>query len=122
MFALRRFVLRYLSLPRPDFMAVKALSELDTTTGLIYKNDYLVHPHYVKPNLWNRWGPVAWFVYLSGGDVPGSKGGLYEPEGYRIEEVGPRSLKGKGKKEMKVWEEKIREERPLGCPFAFVAK
>lgn len=98
-------------------MAVKALSDPDPVTGLIHKNDYLVHPHYTKPGFWNRWGPMAWFVRLSGGDVPGSKGLLYEPQGYRIEEVGPKSMKGKGEAEMKAWREKIRSERPLGCPF-----
>jgi len=121
-FGVRKFVIRYLSLPRPAFLAVKALSEPDPITGLMHKNDYLVHPYYTKPTFWNRWGPIGWFVYLSGGDVPGSKGGLYEPEGYKIEEVGPKNMKGKGEKEMKAWEEKIKAERPLGCPFVIGAR
>lgn len=115
-------MLRYLSLPRPEFLAVIALSDPDPITGLMHKNDYLVRPYYVKPSFWNSWGPFGWFVRLNGGDVPGSKADLYEPEGYKIEEVGPRSMKGKGEKEMKKWQEKISGERSIGCPFAFGAR
>ena len=86
-------------------------------TGLIHKIDYLAHPYYVKPGFWNRWGPVSWFVRLCGGDVPGSQGGLYEPEGYKIEEVGPKNMKGKGEREMQEWIEKINVERSHTCPF-----
>jgi hypothetical protein len=64
-------------------------------------------------------GPEAWFVWASGGDVPGSKGDLYIPQGYVFEEVGPEYMKNKGLEEMKAGEEKLRAERPAGCPFAF---
>lgn len=54
-----------------------------------------------------------------GGDVPGSKGNFYIPEGYKFEEVGPKSMKNRGLDEVKAWEEKLMSERPAGCPFAF---
>jgi hypothetical protein len=90
----------------------------DPKTGRYHPRGYSVHPYYIKPGFWNRWGPEAWFVYLSGGDVPGSKGDLYVPEGYVFEEVGPKNMKNRGLEEMKAWEERLNAERPLGCPFA----
>lgn len=117
-FSVRRFCLRYLTLPRPHAMRVQASpDEADPVTKNYYQNSYLAHPYYNKPGFWNNWGPVAWFKWLSGGDLPGSKGSLFRPEGYRLEEVGPDSMKGKGGDEMRKIEERIRLERPVGCPF-----
>jgi len=116
---IRRFILRYLSLPRPSFMREYMLpDEADRKTGRSHPNKYLTHPYYIKPGFWNSWGLWAWFVWASGADVPGSKGDFYIPEGYAIEEVGPRNMKNKGAEEMKAWEEKLEVERPTGCPFA----
>lgn len=48
-FEARRFYLRYLSLPRPEFMRVRAISdEPDPKTGRFYLNTYLAHPFYSK--------------------------------------------------------------------------
>jgi hypothetical protein len=157
LFGIRRFVLRYLSLPRPSFMRVRELGDKpDPKTGryqtsayytsyiffrialnavlqlcdMIHYNEpyrfsgntnsmtakYFAHPYYNKPSFLNRWGPEAWFVWASGGDVPGSKGDLYIPQGYVFEEVGPEYMKNKGLEEMKAGEEKLRAERPAGCP------
>jgi hypothetical protein len=116
---LRRLFLRYLSPPRPSFLRVHDLPDnADPKTGRYHPTNYMVHPYYNKPGFWNRWGPTAWAVYLLGGDVPGSKGDLYIPEGYVFEEVGPKNMKNKGLEEMKAFEKKLAEERPLGCPFA----
>jgi hypothetical protein len=78
-----------------------------------------VEPTYVKPGFMNRWSLEAWFVWAFGGNLPGDKGGTFAPEGYKIEEMGPRGLQGKGLEEMRATEERLRSERPLGCPFAF---
>ena len=91
----------------------------DPVTGRYYSTSYLAHPFYNKPSFINRWGPEGWFVWIFGGDVPGSKGDRYIPEGYAFEEVGPRAMKKKGLEETKAWEGKLRDERPAGCPFAF---
>jgi hypothetical protein len=116
----RRFVLRYLTLPRPEFMPVKQVRrEPDTKTGRYHSPSYLAHPYYVQPGVLNRWGLEGWFVWLAGGDVPGSKGDLYIPQGYSFEEIGPEAVRSKGKAEMDAWEEKLSVERPAGCPFAF---
>jgi hypothetical protein len=116
----RRFVLRYLTLPRPEFMRVRQIGDdSDTTTGRYHALTYLAHPFYVQPGFLNRWGLEGWFVWSFGGDVPGSKGDLYIPQGYSFEEIGPQSVHSKGKAEMDAWEEKLSVERPAGCPFAF---
>ncbi|PVH74715.1 hypothetical protein DL98DRAFT_519052 [Cadophora sp. DSE1049] len=119
-FGLRRFVLRYLAPPRPGFMKVRELSDHpDPKTGRLHTNRYVAHPFYNKPGFLNRWGPEGLFVWMAGGDRPGSKGDLYLPEGYKFEEVGPQIMKNRGLEETKAWEEKLMAERPAGCPFAF---
>ncbi|KAK9327259.1 hypothetical protein V1520DRAFT_299690 [Lipomyces starkeyi] len=118
-FESRRFLLRYLSLPRPSFMRVREVSDdPDPKTGRYHSKSYLSHPYYNKPGLLNRWGPEGWLVWALGGDVPGSRGDRYIPQGYLFEEVGPNIMKNKGLEETRAWEEKLRVERPVGCPFA----
>jgi hypothetical protein len=72
-----------------------------------------------KPGFINRWGIEAWFVWISGGNIPSYRSKQYLPEGYTIVEVGPDSMKNKGLEEVKSWEEKLKAERPAGCPFLF---
>lgn len=116
-FSLRRFVLRYLTLPR--FFVGPEFSNKDPQTGRYNHNNYLVHPYYVKPTFRNRWGPIAWMTWALGGIVPGGKGGeKYHPKGYRFDEVGPEKRRGVGRKEMDEFEEKIKSVRHMGCPFA----
>ena len=76
-----------------------------------------MRPYYIKPGFLNRWGPEAWFVYLNKGYIPGSDSEQFYPNGYNILEVGPRRFEGKGIKEMDATAEKLRSERPVGCPF-----
>jgi hypothetical protein len=54
-------------------------------------------------------------VWLVGGVVPGE--GKYHPEGYRICELGPDVLVGKGEVEMGKTREELRIRR-TGCGFA----
>ncbi|TVY81896.1 Mycophenolic acid synthesis protein B [Lachnellula suecica] len=119
-FATRAFVLRYLSPPRPEFLRVSHFTDADPKTGRYHWKTYLVQPMYNKPGFMNRWGPEAWFVKAFGGSVPGDKGKTFCPEGYKIEEMGPKGMK-KGLAEMKATEQRLKTERPLGCPFAFAA-
>ncbi|KAK9343164.1 hypothetical protein V1522DRAFT_394617 [Lipomyces starkeyi] len=101
------------------FMRVREVSDdPDPKTGRYHSKSCLSHPYYNKPGLLNRWGPEGWFVWALGGDVPGSKGDRYIPQGYLFEEVGPHIMKNKGLGETGAWEEKLRVERPVGCPFA----
>jgi hypothetical protein len=118
-FTIRRFVLKYLSLPRPNFMRVTQLSSAaDPSTGRYHWMTYLSHPYYNKPSFLNRWGLEAWLVRIGGGEVPGSND-KYIPEGYKFEEIGPNNFKNKGLDETNAWEEKLQRDRPGGCPFPF---
>ncbi|KAB8273230.1 hypothetical protein BDV30DRAFT_249088 [Aspergillus minisclerotigenes] len=117
--AIRKCILRYLSLPRPDFMAVKVLeAEPDPTTGRYAIKEWLDNPWYVKPTLLNRWGPKSWAVRLFGtGNVP-TKNGPFRDEGYDIKAIGPQIMENKGQADVEAIAENFRKrEIPAGCPF-----
>ena len=79
---------------------------------------YETHPYYVKPTFWNRFEPRAWFSRMMGLPVPGDEGDKYWPKGYKIGELGPESMRGKGEDYMRDSKEKLVVERMKGCPFA----
>ncbi|KAH8592436.1 hypothetical protein B0O99DRAFT_517537 [Bisporella sp. PMI_857] len=116
-FAVRKFILRHLCLPR--YKESTQIGDQDPKTGRYYLSTYLARPFYNKPTFLNRWGPEGWLVRLLGGVVPGSEGKRYEPDGYLISEVGPDRFRDKGVKETDAYEAKLNAERPRGCPFAF---
>jgi len=96
---------------------VRQVSEPDPKTARIFLDSYVSRPYYNKPGFLNRWGPEAWFVFCFGGTVPNSAQAQFHPNGYLISEVGPIRFQGKGIKEMNDTAEKLRVERPVGCPF-----
>ncbi|KAI2622359.1 hypothetical protein GGR54DRAFT_629910 [Hypoxylon sp. NC1633] len=114
--ALRRFVLRYLTLPR--FFELKRQYEPDQQTGRITQRmPYGNFPFYIKPTLWNRWGPVAWAIWLYGGKLPGDDP-QYMPEGYMFQELGPENRKDLGIEEMENDIRRIKSSSGWeGCPF-----
>ncbi|GAB1194399.1 hypothetical protein APSETT444_003644 [Aspergillus pseudonomiae] len=117
--AIRKFILRYLSLPRPDFMAVKVLDATpDPSTGRYVVKEWLDNPWYVKPTFLNRWGLKSWLVRLFGtGNVP-TKNGPFRDEGYDIKAIGPQIIKNKGQAEVEAILENFRKrDIPAGCPF-----
>ncbi|KAE8421940.1 hypothetical protein BDV36DRAFT_18713 [Aspergillus pseudocaelatus] len=117
--AMRKFILRYLSLPRPDFMAVKVLDAApDAYTGRYAVKEWLDNPWYVKPTFLNRWGLKSWSVRLFGtGNVP-TKNGPFRDEGYDIKAIGPQTMENKGQAEVEAIFEKFRKkDLPTGCPF-----
>jgi len=50
--------------------------------------------------------------------IPGDEGGKYWPQGYKIHEIGPEFLRGKGEDYAKESIPKIADVRMAGCPFA----
>ena len=54
--------------------------------------------------------------------IPGDEGDKYSPGGYRIPEVGPRSMKGKGGDYASTVVEGLRTTRTGGCIFAAKAQ
>ncbi|RAQ61949.1 hypothetical protein COH20_010735 [Aspergillus flavus] len=117
--AIRKCMLRYLSLPRPDFMAIKVLEGApDPATGRYAIKEWLDNAWYVKPTLLNRWGPKSWSVRLFGtGNVP-TKDGPFCDEGYDIKAIGPQIMENKGQADVEAIAENFRKkEFPAGCPF-----
>ncbi|KAE8137992.1 hypothetical protein BDV38DRAFT_282600 [Aspergillus pseudotamarii] len=117
--AMRKFILRYLSLPRPDFMAVRVLDAApDPYSGRYAIKEWLDNPWYVKPTFPNRWGLNSWSVRLFGtGNVP-TNNGSFRDEGYDIRAIGPQIMENKGQAEVEAIFEKLRKKDvPTGCPF-----
>lgn len=113
----RRFILRYLTPPRPYFMRYMSLTETPDEDNRIFMTQWDAAPYYVKPSLWNRWSPTAWVTWMLGRPLPGDEGERYYPRGYRIEDVGPRYFEGKGGKSMVEFVEELKMARTGGCPF-----
>ncbi|KAI9698961.1 MAG: hypothetical protein M1836_003150 [Candelina mexicana] len=115
---LRKLLLRHLALPR--FKNYREVSEgADPRTGCFYYKTYAAHPWYVKPTLWNRWGPEAWMTWMLGGSLPGDDGQKFKPYGYRIrDDIGPDSMQGKGLDAVNVTKARIMERNLRSCPFA----
>ncbi|EFX02057.1 hypothetical protein CMQ_2106 [Grosmannia clavigera kw1407] len=113
----RRFVLRYLALPR--FAPVTPLSAADPTTGRMHLQGgaYLVEPWYQRPTRWARWGPAALLRRLLGGLVPADND-RWMAGGYRFEDIGPQNRMGQGVAEAAAEVDRLRQKRPSGCPFA----
>jgi hypothetical protein len=111
-------VLRHLSLPRPSFLAVKAVDEEPNLLPGFYNfNHYGFQPWYVKPTFWTIWGPLALLVRALGGRAPGTGGDKYRPQGYNLETIGPKSQEGKGLDEMRTTVEFMKARGSAGCPF-----
>lgn len=113
----RRFVLRYLTPPRPYFMRYMSLTETPDENNRIFMTQWDAAPYYVRPSVWNRWSPTAWVTWVLGRPLPGDEGEKYYPHGYRIEDVGPRYFEGKGGKSMEGFMEEYKTARTGGCPF-----
>ncbi|KAI9364849.1 hypothetical protein DFJ73DRAFT_956101 [Zopfochytrium polystomum] len=81
--------------PRVGRAAYDAAAQ--TRGGRAFRTDTTVVT-YVRPTLWRRWGPAAWFAWLAGVSVVGDKGAY--PEGCDVSELGPLYFVGKGKEDV----------------------
>lgn len=116
---LRRLFLRYLSLPRPSFLAVKPIQNKSNPNTKMYHFERKgLQPWYVKPTFWSIWGPQALLLRAFGGKVVGSRGDRYKPQGYDLWTVGPEPQNGKGLEEMKPDVETIMARSLTTCPFS----
>lgn len=112
----RKYYLRYLALPRPWFMKNELLTKEPDRGGRRYVVRWDTKPVYVKPTLWNRWGPGALISSALGVAVPGDEGTY--PEGFTVRETGPQAFKGKGNKQVDEDVQQLKKEITAGCPFA----
>ncbi|KAI9834685.1 MAG: hypothetical protein M1826_000087 [Phylliscum demangeonii] len=119
MLQLRKWFLRYLALPRPELFRVRHVAAAaDATTGRYHYGTWTAHPWYVSTKA--RWTFDGWLTrLLPNGVLPGDDGDRYASDGYRIEDVGPRAMLGKGADTMLAGKKKLQTERSSGCPFAF---
>jgi hypothetical protein len=118
----RKYIIRHLMLPRLELVRKQYVSSNPEDNGRYSSVEYLSHPWYVKPTFQRRWGSRAWITRLLGRKLPGDDGNKYSPEGYLISEVGPRSLVGSGKPEMRTDFERIQGAKSGGCPFSTPCK
>lgn len=115
-FTLRRIYLLHLALPRPNFLRLDVFTEKPNEYGRNFILVYEGTPFYVQPTVWNRWGPAAWFKWALGQPLPGDSDKFY-PQGYYAPDLGPKYFEGKGRKELEVIKEGLRERRRGQCPF-----
>ncbi|KAF5864089.1 hypothetical protein ETB97_008495 [Aspergillus alliaceus] len=117
--SMRKFILRYLSLPRPDSKAVRVLSESpDPKTGLYTWNLWIEHPWYVKPTFSHRWDPKALLVRLFGNGAIPAANGSYKESGYDLRTIGPAAQERKGQDEMETIFLILKGTNyAAGCPF-----
>lgn len=117
-FAVRRTLLRWVFPPRPWSLRYNPVSDHpDPKTGRLFINEYENQPWYVKPTFFTRNSPMAWFRWAIGGPYP--DGQRYKPEGYKIFEIGPQKLEGKGVEECEAIRDDLMASGRGGCPFAF---
>lgn len=116
-FRLRRFYLRYLALPRPDWNRLNAFTDKPNEHGRHSLLQLQGAPYYVRPTIWNRWGPAAWVKRVLGQPLPGDEGDKYSPQGYYTPDLGPKYFEGKGRKEMEAIKLGLQETRQGQCPF-----
>lgn len=116
---MRRFGLRYLTLPRPSFLAVKPVHDTANPETHLYNFERKgLQPWYIQPTFWSKWGPGALLVRIFGGRVPGSRGDRYIPHGYDLMTIGPEPQKGKGLDTMALDIEIIKKRAVATCPFS----
>lgn len=115
--ATRKFMLRHFALPRLfDWQRKKTLDTRIGPDGRRWVKIWSTTPHYVRPTLWERWGPGGWYQLMLGQPRAGDQGMC--PEGYVRSNVGPRSFDGKGQAEFESEQQEVIIRRPGGCPFA----
>ncbi|KAL2052501.1 hypothetical protein ABVK25_007061 [Lepraria finkii] len=116
-FTIRKYILRYLCLPRPYIFRYRFLTDQPSKENTYFTKRFEAIPWYVKPTLRNRFGPSAWIFCMSGLPLRGDEGEKYWPRGYKIEQIGPDIMSGKGGEYWRESKERLTRERGRGCPF-----
>lgn len=98
-------------------MRVHHINEKPNSQGLYNMPDYVAKPYYVRPTLWNRFGPRAMISRIRGLPLPGDQPS-FQSQGYNIERVGPAGLTNSGKQYMTEALSDLAVKRTGGSPFA----
>ena len=62
---------------------------------------------------------MSWIMGLP---VPGDEGDKYSPGGYKISDIGPKAMRGKGEDYRRATNERLVGERMKSCPFGRTKK
>lgn len=116
-FAIRKLFLRYFALPRPQYFKVRRITTDPGENPPHFLLAWEGAPFYVRPTIWNRWGPSAWVKRLLRLPLPGDDGDTYFPKGYYTPDVGPRAFVGKGREYHEQTTGRLETERTGQCPF-----
>ncbi|KAL8688427.1 MAG: hypothetical protein Q9224_004887 [Gallowayella concinna] len=114
---LRRHYLRHFCLPR--FIPLTRLPKLSPTNpNRMNLPRARMHPWYIRPTLFNRWGLQALLARWTGEALPGDDE-RFMPEGFLTRELGPPGLIGKGGAEQEIELVRVRSLAKGGreCPF-----
>ena len=114
----RRFVLRHLSLPRPQAFAVEIVAAQKNAHGLYNFDHFGFQPWYKAGTLWSTWKPTSLLLQALGARKPGSQGDRFKPQGYSLSTIGPAPQEGKGLDEMRTTVEFMKSRGAAECPFA----
>ena len=115
---LRKVVLRYAMLPRPSSRRARRLSDQLNEYGRYYFKSYDYAPFYVRATWRERWSPQAWMFWVLGRPLPGDAKHQYHAKGYKILEIGPERLVGKGAQLMEETKARLEGEALGTCPFS----
>lgn len=115
----RRFILLYLSFPRPESKAVHVLNESpNPSTGLYNINLWIAHPWYIKQTFKARWGLKALFARFFGDGAVPTANGCYREGGYDLRTIGPAAQENRGHEDMDIILATLKEANyASGCPF-----
>ncbi|KAF5246485.1 hypothetical protein FANTH_6857 [Fusarium anthophilum] len=115
---LRRLALRHFSLPRPAFLASKAIAKSpNPDTGLYNLTHFSAEPWYTKPSWWTTHGPSAQIIRVLGGKIPESVSDKFRPQGYDLTTIGPQPQEGKGMDSMAATISGLESQDLSTCPF-----
>ncbi|KAL6718062.1 hypothetical protein ACLMJK_004147 [Lecanora helva] len=119
LFTIRKLFIRFLCLPRPFPLRVHNPTDEPSCDGRYFMTNWETEPWYVQPTFRNRWCRLqSWASWAMGLPVPGDGGDKYWPQGYKIHEIGPESMRGKGESYVRGSRETLVDERMKGCPFS----
>jgi hypothetical protein len=115
---IRKILLRYFMLPRPEVLAYQSVASTPNAEGLYNFSHSGFQPWYIQPGFWSIWSPGALLLRMFGARKPGSKADRYKPTGYDLKTIGPPPQEGKGLEEMRATAEFMKSRGAGECPFS----